>query len=255
MKLIHLLLIQVNMRLYFVFLLVLSGSVIVNGQTARFDHFDISNGLSQNNINGLVIDDKGNVWAGTLDGLNKYNGYNFEVFKPQSPAAGGISGNHIIAMGKGLNGDVWITDREGVLNQYQSSLKKFRSFDSDIFAAEGIVPENNLMQFNDSLLLFSQGSRVGVLNIDNEQFQTFNAPGYVHGIGQKGDSLLIYGAFGILSCMIEYADSSLVLKSIKKTSVPCFFLQKDRSRWLVVSNDGVYVLKNDFWLIISFFSF
>jgi signal transduction histidine kinase/DNA-binding response OmpR family regulator/ligand-binding sensor domain-containing protein len=230
------------MRSYFVLMLLLFWTGRVLGQTARFDHFDISTGLSQNNINGLVIDDKGNVWAGTLDGLNKYNGYSFEVFKPQSQEEEGISGNHIISMGKGLNGDVWITTRDGVLNQYQSSFKKFRSFDSQIFSAEGIAPENNLVQYNDSLLWFSRGSRVGVLNLNSEQCYTYNAPEFVHGISLNGDSLFIYGSFGILYWTAEHQNHSLKIKPEKVSETSCYFLQKDRGQWWAVTNDGVYNL-------------
>lgn len=243
------------MRSCFVLFLLLVLITRLVGQTARFDHFDISTGLSQNNINGMVIDDNGNVWAGTLDGLNRYNGYNFEVFKPFSQEGGGISGNHFISLGKGLNGDVWITTREGVLNHYQSSLNKFRVFGSEVFSAKGIAPENNLIQYNDSLLWFSQESRVGVLNLNSEQCRIFNAPGYVQGISQKGDSLLIYGKFGVLLWMAEPHVSLLTIKPEKLSSTSCYFLQKDGGQWLVVSDDGVHILKDHFRLKTSVFYF
>ena len=224
-------------------------------QAPRFDHFDISNGLSQNNINGLIIDDKGNLWAGTLDGLNKYNGYNFEVFKPKSSEDNGISGNHITSMGKGLNGDLWIVTRGGILNQYQASLKKFRRYNDEIFRSAGIIPENNLVQYNDSLLCFSQGSSIGVLNIHNEQCQTFTAPEEVRGITQKGDSLLIYGAFGVLCRRYDSQGAGSISKPEKISSVPCYFIQKDGEDFLAVSDDGIINLGHDLRLGSSVFSF
>jgi signal transduction histidine kinase/DNA-binding response OmpR family regulator/ligand-binding sensor domain-containing protein len=157
------------MRILLSFILLILLFNTGTAQTPRFDHFDISKGLSQNNINGLVIDNKGNIWAGTLDGLNKYNGYEFEVFKPQAQGEGGISGNHLIEMGKGINGDIWITTRDGVLNQYQSSLQKFRHFENEIFSSKGIIPENNIVQFKGYNVTHLQFDELGNLWIDTQK--------------------------------------------------------------------------------------
>ncbi|WP_291861716.1 ATP-binding protein [Marinilabilia sp.] len=234
------------MRLFFVLFILFFSIHIVDGQTPRFDHFDISTRLSQNNINGLVIDDDGNIWAGTLDGVNKYNGYNFDVFKPLSLAEGSISGNHIISMGKGIGGDIWITTREGVLNQYQASLKRFRSFPQEIFSTEGISPDNNLWQYNDSLLWFSQGSRAGVLNINTAECHTFSAPGYINGINQNGDTLLIFGDFGILQWRVEDEQQSLKREPELISSFPCYFMQTGEDGWMALSRDGMYKFPEDF---------
>ncbi|MCF8363997.1 MAG: hybrid sensor histidine kinase/response regulator, partial [Prolixibacteraceae bacterium] len=243
------------MRILFSFIILFFLVGTGAAQTPRFDHFDISIGLSQNNINGLVIDDKGNIWAGTLDGLNKYNGYEFEVFKPLSQEKGGISGNHLISMGKGLNGDIWITTRDGVLNQYQASLQKFRNFDSEIFSDQGIIPENNIVQYNDSLLWFSQNDKAGVLNINDENCQTYDAPGYIHGICIKNDSILIYGEFGISYWKPGSNDLSLIVAKEKISSTPCYFIQRDRDKWISVSKNGIYDNKNNFESSVRLFSF
>ncbi|WP_462318556.1 hybrid sensor histidine kinase/response regulator transcription factor [Marinilabilia sp.] len=234
------------MRFFFILILLLFSVVRLGAQTPRFDHFDISTGLSQNNINGLVIDEKGNVWAGTLDGLNKYNGYNFEVFKPKPQNQGGISGNHLVAMGKGIGGDIWITTRDGVLNQYQASLKEFRHFESEVFRKSGVSPQNNLIQYNDSLLCFSEGSRLGVFNTSGNECDVFGVPGYIQGINLKGDSLLIYGSFGVLLWNnLDKPDSSTEMRFKELSSNPCYFIREDQNQWVAVLSDGVYLLENN----------
>ncbi|SFE05765.1 hybrid sensor histidine kinase/response regulator transcription factor [Thermophagus xiamenensis] len=213
--------------------------VTVRGQAPRFDHFDISGGLSQNNINGLVIDDKGNVWVGTLDGLNKFNGYEFEIFKPQYDNTDGVSGNHIIAMGKGVNGDVWITTREGVLNQYRSAVKRFRHFPDSIFSALGVAPVQNLLQQNDSLLWFSQDNKVGLLNINDQNGWKYNASAYVSGLTLKGDSLLTFGRFGIEYLSVEDNNGNISIKSHLLKKRPCYHLQRDENEWYMISDRGI----------------
>src|SRR5574339_1238785 len=60
---------------------------IAPGSIVQFEHLTIEDGLSQNA--GLVIfqDSKGYLWIGSQDGLNRYDGFTFKVFKhdPDNP--------------------------------------------------------------------------------------------------------------------------------------------------------------------------
>ena len=47
----------------------------------RFEHITIEQGLSQNSIICILQDDYGFLWFCTEDGLNRYDGYQFKVFK------------------------------------------------------------------------------------------------------------------------------------------------------------------------------
>jgi signal transduction histidine kinase/CheY-like chemotaxis protein/AraC-like DNA-binding protein len=231
-------------------ILVLCFSVFASAfsQAPRFDRFDISSGLSQNNINGLVIDDIGNIWVGTLDGLNKYNGYEFEVFKPLSDDSDGISGNHIISMGKGLNGDIWVTTRDRVLNHYRADVQRFRHFPDSVFEAAGIAPVNNLVQLNDSLLWFSDNDQLGLLNTRQNVCKKFQAPGWVHGIALIGDSTIIYGGFGIQYLRLDKEDSILSIVPVDISGSPCFHLQQDGAAWYGISDSGIERISNQFTL-------
>jgi ligand-binding sensor domain-containing protein len=53
----------------------------VYSQQLRFKHITNEEGLSTNYVSTIVQDDKGFMWFGTQDGLNKYDGHNFTVFK------------------------------------------------------------------------------------------------------------------------------------------------------------------------------
>lgn len=61
-------------------------------------------GLSHHSVNTIYQDEFGFIWIGTLDGLNRYDGHRFKVFKPSEDQPGSISENnirHICGDGKG----------------------------------------------------------------------------------------------------------------------------------------------------------
>ncbi|MBC6950733.1 hypothetical protein DWB58_22630, partial [candidate division KSB1 bacterium] len=47
----------------------------------KFEHLSIADGLSHSTVNCILQDHKGFMWFGTFDGLNRYDGRNFAVYK------------------------------------------------------------------------------------------------------------------------------------------------------------------------------
>src|SRR5258705_13919862 len=54
---------------------------VVEGKDIRFARISSSQGLSQVRVSDIVQDDQGFIWFGTINGLNRYDGYHFKVFK------------------------------------------------------------------------------------------------------------------------------------------------------------------------------
>ena len=59
----------------------LSSNTIPYGKNIRFEQVSLEEGLSQSVVNVILQDKKGFLWVGTDDGLNRYDGYNFKIFK------------------------------------------------------------------------------------------------------------------------------------------------------------------------------
>ena len=73
----------VYMRRYAVifFLLIITGESSAQLRNLRFDHFTPDQGLSQNNVTSILQDRAGFMWFATRDGLNRFDGYRFNVYK------------------------------------------------------------------------------------------------------------------------------------------------------------------------------
>ena len=62
---------------------------ILHAQPYYFKHYQVENGLSNNSVFAGVQDDKGFMWFGTKDGLNRFDGYSFKTYRhdPADPTS------------------------------------------------------------------------------------------------------------------------------------------------------------------------
>ncbi len=90
----------------------------------NFDRLTIEERLSHNNVLCIEQDDRGFLWFGTADGLNRYDGYDFTVYKTILKKQNSISNNIIRSICKAHDGTLWIGTENG-LNRYIDSLDCF----------------------------------------------------------------------------------------------------------------------------------
>ena len=67
----------------------------VRSQSLYFDRIDIKDGLSQNTVNEIIQDSRGFIWFATKDGLNRYDGSHFKVFRHLPYGRSGLGNNTI----------------------------------------------------------------------------------------------------------------------------------------------------------------
>src|SRR4051812_903144 len=71
----------------------------------NFKHLTRDQGLSSNKINCIVKVKLGYMWFGTEDGISRYDGVNFKIYKKQS----GIINNYVLSISSDpANGNLWI---------------------------------------------------------------------------------------------------------------------------------------------------
>jgi PAS domain S-box-containing protein len=93
-------------------------------QNIRFKHLTIDNGLSQSWVHSIVQDKYGFMWVGTDDGLNRYDGYNFRVYKNNIRNKYSISSSSIMTLFNDSRGNLWIGTKQG-LNLYDRQNDRF----------------------------------------------------------------------------------------------------------------------------------
>ena len=69
----------------------------------NFLSYEVENGLSSNRTSCCTQDSYGYIWIGTRDGLNKFDGYTFEIFRSQENDTTSLLSNWITTIS--LNSD------------------------------------------------------------------------------------------------------------------------------------------------------
>jgi ligand-binding sensor domain-containing protein len=86
-------------------------------QQIEFDHISVEQGLFQVSVYCMLQDQRGVMWFGTGEGLNKYDGYTFTIYKHEPGNPNSLSSNAIRAMHEDQEGIFWIgTTWRGGLN-------------------------------------------------------------------------------------------------------------------------------------------
>lgn len=99
--------------------------------TLRFSRLSLENGLSQSVVQAILQDGFGFLWVGTEDGLNRYDGYSFEIFRPEFDNPDSISDRWITTLYEDSQGFLWVGTRQGGLNRYDPASGTFTYYLND----------------------------------------------------------------------------------------------------------------------------
>ena len=91
----------------------------------QFQQLSLEDGLSQSVVNVILQDRRGFLWFGTQDGLNRYDGYNFKVYKPNPEDPNSLSDGWIELLYEDSDGYLWIGTYQGGLNMYNPNTDTF----------------------------------------------------------------------------------------------------------------------------------
>ena len=92
-----------------------------------FNHISTSDGLSQSSVLAIHQDKKGQMWFGTRDGLNKYDGNSFTIYRNNADDKTSISNNDILSIIEDKEGFIWIGTYNG-LNKYDPKRDTFTNY-------------------------------------------------------------------------------------------------------------------------------
>ncbi len=121
---------QMSTRHLQILIIFLLGFNILYSQNKSYltNNLQLDEGLSSASVTSTAEDKLGFVWIGTLNGLNRFDGYNFEIFRSMPDSSNGLKDNIITALHTDKNFELWI-GTSGGLYRYDYSKDKFVYYD------------------------------------------------------------------------------------------------------------------------------
>ena len=110
----------------------------------KFSHLTVKDGLAQNNVVAILQDRQGFMWFGTGEGLNRYDGHSFVVYRNDPKDPGSLSHNFIRTVFEDDQGYLWVAAYPGInrfdprterTTRYFHDPKNPKSFSGDSLAS------------------------------------------------------------------------------------------------------------------------
>ena len=219
--------------------------IVLHAETkTTFQHRTInnSNGLSNGAVTCVYRDSKGYMWFGTWDGLNRYDGSNLTVFRPDTFVEGSLSNNIIRNIFEDGNNQLWVVTEDG-LNRYDRNTEQFSHYLTGLNSKPFIENRIKTSLLGDSVVIcavFGHGlflyNGSGFQKLDNTDSLSLK---HIVGLSYFNHSVYVINNNKSVQ-VFSYHNNSLSLKrSISLVNVT-----------LDESNNHFFSYKNELWLAV-----
>lgn len=133
-----------------------------NADDLYFRHYNNKHGLSHNTVYASLQDTRGFMWFGTEDGLNRFDGHSFKVYRHNSFTSNSIPNNYIISLFEDSKERIWICTNRGMcyydyrtdtfhpfrLNPQQEHIDYFRHVKEDAHNNLWFISHERIVRYN-----------------------------------------------------------------------------------------------------------
>ncbi|MBP6309112.1 MAG: PAS domain-containing protein [Arenimonas sp.] len=140
--------------------------------TVRFQQYGVDDGLSQTTVRALFQDKSGFIWLGTQDGLNRFDGYEFRIYRNDPSNLNSLSDNHVVAIVPDSKNGFWVGTQSAGLSHYNPINDNFQRFQAG--GKIGDLADNGISALKlDAKKLLWVATNSGNLQWFNEKQNTF----------------------------------------------------------------------------------
>jgi signal transduction histidine kinase/ligand-binding sensor domain-containing protein/DNA-binding NarL/FixJ family response regulator len=94
----------------------------------KFEQINTDDGLSQNFVQSIYCDNQGFLWFGTWDGLNRYDGRQFKIFKVNPKQRNSLTNNRIIDIWQDKQNILWVKTNDGYIHYLLKKTYEFITY-------------------------------------------------------------------------------------------------------------------------------
>ena len=230
---------------------------IYGQQHYRFGHVNSDHGLSNLDVLSIYEDSRGYLWIGTLDGLNKFNGTDVKIYKPDRDNSNSICHQGVKSIVEDKNGNLWFGTRHG-LSLYKPKEDRFYNFkkvgDCENCLAGRVI---TTMLLDEEQIWLGTNAGLSVIDINLHEIRSWwhdeNTDvvellfAIRHIIKTDDDRLLMASDEGLIIYdpgldKFTYFDTD---DGLRTTGLGNVFHDSNGRYWLASDRDGIYHIEGD----------
>lgn len=175
-------------------------------KSVKFSSLTTNDGLSQSDVKSILKDHEGYLWFSTDDGLNRYDGYQFTVYRHQPGNIHSLPTNNVTCLFEDKQGNIWVGTSGRGLCRYDRGSDSFTIFspNKENYQALSSGDINTVFQDSKNNIWVGTYSGLNLLNPATGAFKRFlytknrdDIPTHhVYAITEKSDSSLWLGTGG-----------------------------------------------------------
>ncbi|GHT38052.1 hybrid sensor histidine kinase/response regulator [Bacteroidia bacterium] len=218
----------------------------------RFDKITQEDGLSSNHVLCIFQEEAGWMWIGTSLGLNRYDGYQFTLYKSDVDELGTLRGELVRCIFEDPAHRIWVGTERGGLNLFDRDTETFSHFHFQDTSIDSIFSVNSIACNSAGQLVVGTNKGLAFLNAHNrleripvEALEAAGNPEVSKIFFDKHNYLWI----GTYAGLFVYDETAKTGKRIALPSsahpydeIHSFFFDSDNVLWLGTYNSGVYTV-------------
>lgn len=225
----------------------------------RFEHLTLEDGLSQSNVLSILQDSRGQMWFGTENGLNAFNGYEFRTYYRERGNANSLSSDFVFDVVEDSKGDLWLATNGGGLAHRDTRSGNFTSYRHDAEDASTISSNVVRRVLMDSDGAVWAGTRHGGLNrfdvttgkFSHYRFTSDAGPDDIYSLLQDSSGTIWAGGDHGLS-RIDPTSGETRTFAVSPHSVRAIFEDSDGQLWAGTYGGGLHRFDADTESFTSF---
>ncbi|WP_417264885.1 adenylate/guanylate cyclase domain-containing protein [Brumimicrobium sp.] len=247
------------LKRFLLYVIFVSTSFILHAQDhIQFKNYTINDGLSQSSVSCIIQDQLGALWLGTQDGINRFNGKNFEVFSADQGYD--ISNGYINTSFTDRNGNMWFGTYNG-LTKYNPRSVKFSSF--QVKSQQRLEIQSIAEDTYGHLWIGTAFGRIFKFDTDSLKFELIDDTIFdsrIIDIRSKDNELIIVSEFeGVLITDFAFRNKKVILPNInnKEDFITNGLIESPEHEIVISTNEGVFYYdknSNSFHILDHLFS-
>lgn len=214
----------------------------------RFEKLTNNEGLSSNQVNCIYQDKLGFIWLGTDDGLNRFDGLNFTVYKHSIKNPSSLKDNYIDAIVEDKNGNLIIGTSKG-LSVFNWATDKFSSlpFESLPESVTNGNIEKLLLDENNNLWVSVENEGLFRLSLNDQNFDVFRVN---HGLSSNNVTAMSIDNGGRVWVIADgrlhyflydhFAEIRFPDGLLERSTITKFIQGNGSDFWVGTAKDGLY---------------